>query len=52
MLVSPVDEDLVEDGLECTPKPVLPEPGVNEQGGQQVADRKGGEVHGCGFPGD
>jgi len=26
---------------------VFAEPGVNEQGGQQVADSQGGEVHSC-----
>ena len=31
---------------------MLPEPGVNEQNGQQVADCQGGEVHGFGVPGD
>ena len=29
-----------------TSEPVFPEPGENEQSGQQVADRLSGEVHG------
>jgi hypothetical protein len=47
MLVAPEGEDLVENGLQGTPESVFAEPGVNEQGGQQVADSQGGEVHSC-----
>jgi len=47
MVVTPVGEDLVEKSLQGTPQPVFAEPGVNEQGSQQVADSQGGEVHSC-----
>ena len=50
MLVAPEGEDLVENSLQGTPEPVFAEPGVNEQGGQQVADSQGGEVHSCKVP--